>query len=59
MALGPIPATGWEWQQWRLRALVVAAYCDRYRVGDPAPLGVQPEGATQKIDRARARVDTC
>lgn len=59
MALGSIPATGREWWQWRRRALVVAAYCGRYRVGDPAPLGVQPEGTTQKIDRARARVDAC
>ncbi len=54
MALGPIPAGGRERQQWRRRALVVAAYRDRYQISDPAPLGAQPEGTTQKIDRARA-----
>lgn len=56
MALGPIPATGRERQQWRRRALVVAAYRDRYQITDPTPLGAQPEGTAQKIDRARARV---
>lgn len=53
-ALGPIPATGRERQQWRRRALVVAAYRDRYQITDPAPLGSQPESTAQKIDRARA-----
>lgn len=52
-AFGPMPASGRERQQWRRRALVVAAYRDRYQVTDPAPLGAQPEGTTQKIDRAR------
>ena len=53
-ALGPIPASGRERQQWRRRALVVAAYRDRYQITDPAPLGAQAEGTVQKIDRARA-----
>ena len=53
-ALGPIPADGRERQQWRRRAVVVAAYRDRYQITDPAPLGAQPEGTVQKIDRARA-----
>ncbi|KIK82443.1 hypothetical protein OC70_10970, partial [Micrococcus luteus] len=53
-ALGPIPAIGRERQQWRRRALVVAAYRDRYQITDPTPLGAQPEGTAQKIDRARA-----
>lgn len=53
-ALGPIPAGGRERQQWRRRALVVAAYRDRYQITDPAPLGSQPGGTAQKIDRARA-----
>lgn len=43
MALGPIPATGRERQQWRRRALVVAAYRDRYSITGPTPLGTQPE----------------
>lgn len=53
-ALGPIPASERERQQWRRRALVVAAYRDRYQITDPDPLGTQPEGTAQKIDRARA-----
>ncbi|WP_222844694.1 hypothetical protein [Buchananella hordeovulneris] len=53
-ALGPIPASGRERQQWRRRALVVAAYRDRYQITDSAPLGAQPEGTAQRIDRARA-----
>lgn len=53
-ALGPMPAGGRERQQWRRRALVVAAYRDRYQITDPAPLGTQAEGTVQKIDRARA-----
>lgn len=55
MALGPIPAGGRERQQWRRRALVVAAFRDRYQITDPAPLGTQPESTAQKIDAARAR----
>ncbi|KDS92395.1 hypothetical protein DHOM_11195 [Dermabacter hominis 1368] len=53
-SLGPIPASGRERQQWRRRAVVVAAYRDRYQITDPTPLGAQPEGRAQKIDRARA-----
>ncbi|WP_311201295.1 hypothetical protein [Dermabacter vaginalis] len=54
-ALGPIPASGRERQQWRRRALVVPAYRGRYQITDPAPLGTQPESTAQKIDAARAR----
>lgn len=36
------------------RAVVVAAYRDRYQITDPAPLGAQPEDTAQKIDRTRA-----
>ena len=53
-ALGPMPASGRERQQWRRRALVVVAYRDRYQITDPDPLGTQPEGTAQKIERARA-----
>lgn len=53
-ALGPIPAGGRERQQWRRRALVVAAYRDRYQITDSAPLGSQPESTAQRIDRALA-----
>jgi len=35
---------------------VIAAYRDRYRVTDDAPLGAPPESAAQKIDAARAKV---
>ena len=34
---------------------VVAAYRDRYRITDDAPIGAPPESAAQKIDAARAR----
>ncbi|RRD05017.1 hypothetical protein EII34_08875 [Arachnia propionica] len=44
----------WVGSRWRCRALVVAAYRDRYQITDPDPLGTQPEGTAQKIDRARA-----
>lgn len=54
IALGPMPADGRERQQWRRRALVVAAYRDRYQITDPTPLGTQPESTAQKTDRARA-----
>jgi len=40
---------------WRRAARVVAAYRDRYRITDDAPLGAPPESAAQKIDAARAR----
>lgn len=53
-AFGPTPASGRERQQWRRRAVVVAAYRDRYQITDPAPLGAQPEDTAQKIERARA-----
>ncbi|MCK7636755.1 hypothetical protein M0E82_01870 [Corynebacterium sp. P7202] len=54
MALGPMPASGREPQQWRRRALVVAVYRDRCQITDPTPFGTQTEGTEQKIDRARA-----
>ena len=40
---------------WRKAARVIAAYRDRYRLTDDAPLGPPPESAAQKIDAARAR----
>ena len=40
---------------WRKAARIVAAYRDRYRITDDAPLGAPPESAAQKIDAARAR----
>ena len=39
---------------WRRAARVVAAYRDRYRITDDAPLGAPAESAAQKIDAARA-----
>lgn len=53
IALGETPAGGRERQQWRRRAVVVAAYRDRYQITDLDPLGAQPEGAAQKVDCAR------
>ena len=53
-ALGPMPDGERARQQWRRRAVAVAAYRDRYQITDPAPLGAQPESTAQKIDRARA-----
>ncbi|MBB3023604.1 hypothetical protein FHX50_001901, partial [Helcobacillus massiliensis] len=53
-ALGPIPTSGRERQHWRRRALVVAAYRDRYAITDGSPLGQVPQATAQKIDRARA-----
>ena len=53
-AFGPIPASGRERQQWRRRAVIVAAYRDRYQITDPAPLDTQPNSTAQKIDCARA-----
>jgi conjugative relaxase-like TrwC/TraI family protein len=40
---------------WRKSARVVAAYRDRYRITDDAPIGGPPESAAQKLDAARAR----
>ncbi|WP_180537432.1 hypothetical protein [Micrococcus luteus] len=33
---------------------MIAAYRDRYQITDRTPLGPQPEGVAQKIDRPRA-----
>ena len=53
--LGPIRGGGRGGRQWRRRAVVVAAYRDRYQITGPAPLGSQPASMAQKkIDRARA-----
>ena len=53
-ALGPISSSGRVRQQWRRRAVVVAAYRDRYAITDGSPLGQVPQATAQKIDRARA-----
>ncbi len=52
--LGEIPADGREQQQWRRRAVVIAAYRDRYKITGPTPLGAEAEGTAQKMDQARA-----
>ena len=49
---GPSPRVA---ETWRRSARVVAAYRDRYRITDDAPIGAPPESAAQKIDAARAR----
>lgn len=54
-ALGAPPADRRRATAWRKAARVIAAYRDRYRVTDDAPLGTPPESAAQKIDAARAR----
>lgn len=54
-ALGAPPTDRRRVVTWRKAARVVAAYRDRYRVTDGAPLGAPPESAAQKVDAARAR----
>ena len=54
-ALGGEPADPQRATVWRRAAFVVAAYRDRYRITDDAPLGAPPESAAQKIGAARAR----
>ena len=55
VALGTAPNDRRQAATWRKAARVVAAYRDRYRITDDAPLGAPPESAVQKIDAARAR----
>ncbi|GAB3709754.1 AAA family ATPase [Mariniluteicoccus flavus] len=54
-ALGAPPADRRQAATWRKSARVIAAYRDRYRITNDAPLGAPPESAAQKIDAARAR----
>ena len=54
-ALGAQPNDRRRAAIWRKAARVVAAYRDRYRITDDAPLGARPESTAQKIDAARAR----
>jgi hypothetical protein len=54
-ALGAQPNDRRRAAAWCKSARVVAAYRDRYRITDDAPLGAPPESAAQKIDAARAR----
>lgn len=54
-ALGAPPNDRRRAAAWRKSARVVAAYRDRYRITDDAPLGAPPESAAQKIDFTRAR----
>ena len=54
-ALGTAPNDRRRAATWRKAVRVVAAYRDRYRIIDDAPLGAPPESAAQKIDAARAR----
>ena len=54
-ALGTPPTDRRRAATWRKAARVVAAYRDRYRITDDAPIGAPPESAAQKIDAARAR----
>lgn len=54
-ALGTPPNDRRRAATWRKAARVVAAFRDRYRITDDAPLGSPPESAAQKIDAARAR----
>lgn len=55
-ALGTRPTDARRAAAWRRGARVVAAYRDRYRIIDDAPLGASPASEAQKIDAARARV---
>ncbi len=55
VALGTPPNERRRAATWRKAARVVAAYRDRYRITDDAPLGAPPESTAQKIDATRAR----
>ena len=55
-ALGTQPRDARQAAAWRRGARVLAAYRDRYRITDDAPLGASPASEAQKIDAARARV---
>ena len=55
-ALGAQPNDRRRAAAWCKSAREVAAYRDRYRITDDAPLGAPPESAAQTIDAARARV---
>src|SRR5699024_9621990 len=55
-ALGTSPSDTRRAAAWRRAARVVAAYRDRYRITDDAPLGAPPVSEAQKIDAARAKV---
>lgn len=54
-AVGTAPNDRRRAATWRKAARFFAAYRDRYRITDDAPLGAPPESAAQKIDTARAR----
>ena len=54
-ALGAQPDDRRRAATWRKAARVVAAYRDRYRITDDAPIGAPAASAAQKIDAARAR----
>ena len=52
--LGETPTDEPARSRWRHSARTVAAYRDRYGIGDDTPLGAPPESSAQKIDHARA-----
>ncbi|MFT3886569.1 MAG: MobF family relaxase [Arachnia sp.] len=54
-ALGTPPTDPHRSAAWRRSARTVAAYRDRYRITDNAPLGTPPASTAQKIDATRAR----
>lgn len=54
-ALGTPPNERRQAAAWRKAARVVAAYRDRYRITDDAPLGAPAESSAQKVDAARVR----
>ncbi len=54
-ALGTPPPDARRAAAWRNAARVVAAYRDRYRITDDAPLGALPASEAQKVDALRAR----
>lgn len=52
--LGTPPKDARSAATWRRHARTIAAYRDRYSITTPTPLGVTPDAAAQRIDRARA-----
>ncbi|MBX3099560.1 MAG: relaxase domain-containing protein [Salinibacterium sp.] len=52
--LGTPPTEGAALVAWLRQVRIVAAYRDRHRVTADTPLGPEPDGAAQRLDRARA-----
>ncbi|WP_448071784.1 MobF family relaxase [Georgenia yuyongxinii] len=52
--IGDRPAAAGDHERWLAELAVVAAYCDRYAITGPAPLGASTQTIAQERDRRRA-----